>query len=786
VITFWNHGAEELYGWSREEAVGKVAHQLLQTIFPAPRERIMQTLLDTGRWDGELTHTRRDGTGVIVASRWSLQRDEHGRPSGTLETDSDVTERQRTESALRRSQETFLAEAQQLSHTGSFGWNVTTGEIFWSEETFRIFACDPHTKPTIETVLERVHPDDLAQVRQVIDRAVNERKDFDQEHRLLMPDGSVKHLHVVAHAVRNGSETLQFMGAIMDITGRREAEAALRTSEQRYRYLFQHMPIAMWQLDARGVARLFGGLRAEGVTDLAVYLDQHPDFLTRIMDTLIVKDVNEHAVKLFGARDRSELLGPSSKYWRRNPETFRRAMVSRFAGQETYQEETKFVGFDGREFDGLFAASRLGPIGEQGMSLVGVIDVTERLCATEALRSSEQRYRYLLDHMPIALWRNNALPSIEMMNEVRRRGVMDFGKYLDENPDYLSRSMAITNVIEANHNCVRLFGARNVAEMMGSVDRFWKASPQTVRRLMEARFEGKDSFEEETQLSTLDGRVIHGVFFYIAFPVEFRVPAITLNGFVDATDRFEAQERLQQVQAEFAHAARISVLGEFTASIAHEINQPLAAMLTNGETALRWLNRPEPNTAKASDLIQRIADDGRRAADIIARIRAMAAGRAPQPAALSLHDVIEESMVFLRHELQSKGVAVLLDLAPVLPPVTGDRTQLQQVVVNLAVNAVQAMAQAGTTRRSLLIQTRRADGEISCTFEDSGPGIAQAHLGQLFDSFFTTKDTGMGMGLPISRSIIEAHGGEIRADNKSAYGGARFTFVLPAAGIVVH
>jgi C4-dicarboxylate-specific signal transduction histidine kinase len=225
------------------------------------------------------------------------------------------------------------------------------------------------------------------------------------------------------------------------------------------------------------------------------------------------------------------------------------------------------------------------------------------------------------------------------------------------------------------------------------------------------------------------------------------------------------------------------VLGELAASIAHEITQPLAAMRTNGETGLRWLDRAEPNIPKARELMQRILNDADRAADIIARIRAMAAGRTPQQTPLALHDVIAESMLFLRHELQSKGVSVSLDLAPALPQVTGDRTQLHQVVVNLAINAAQAMVQSGTARRSIFIRTMLSDPEtVCCVIEDSGPGIDPTHLPRLFDSFFTTKDTGMGMGLTISRSIIEAHDGHIHADNKSALGGARFSFALPANG----
>ncbi len=393
---------------------------------------------------------------------------------------------------------------------------------------------------------------------------------------------------------------------VLDMTDRKRAEEMLRASEQRYRHLFEQMPIAMWQVNGRGIADLFAGLRAAGVTDLGTYLDQDPDFLLRLMDALIVEEVNEHAIKMFGAKDRNQLLGPSGFFWQRRPHTFRRAMESRFRGLPTFQEETKFVTLDGREIDVLFTAARLESIGERGIGLGGAIDIT---------------------------------------------------------------------------------------------------------------------------------------------------------------DRIRAQERLQQVQADFAHAARLSVLGEIAASIAHEVNQPLAAMRTNGETGLRWLDRPEPNIPKARELMRRILNDAGRAADIIARIRAMATGRAPQQAALALHDVIAESMLFLRHELQSEGVSVSLDLAPALPYVTGDRTQLNQVVVNLVINAVQAMVQSETERRSIFIRTELSGpATVCCVIEDSGPGIDPTHLPHLF----------------ICRSIIEAHDGHIQADNESALGGARVSFALPA------
>jgi C4-dicarboxylate-specific signal transduction histidine kinase len=246
----------------------------------------------------------------------------------------------------------------------------------------------------------------------------------------------------------------------------------------------------------------------------------------------------------------------------------------------------------------------------------------------------------------------------------------------------------------------------------------------------------------------------------------------------NAAQRRLSEEALGKARSEVAHMARVTSLGVLTASIAHEVNQPLGAIVTNGETGLRWLARPDLDVEKVRELLKRVVADARRASDIIDRIRAMAAGRAPQHTWLSLDEIVEESMVFLHHEFQSRGVAVSLEPAPQLPQVVGDRTQLQQVIVNLAVNALQAMAPS--KGRSLLIRSLRSDSEtVCCMVEDSGPGIASTDLPHLFDSFFTTKDAGMGMGLPISRSIIEAHGGHIRADNDSTLGGARFSFALP-------
>jgi len=290
---------------------------------------------------------------------------------------------------------------------------------------------------------------------------------------------------------------------------------------------------------------------------------------------------------------------------------------------------------------------------------------------------------------------------------------------------------------------------------------------------------GAQNYDYELRLLMPDGQL--KLLRVLAHRVTFESGREEIVGaLTDITQARKSQEALHATQTALAHASRVATLGEISATIAHEVNQPLAAIITNGESSLRWLARSEPDLDRVRDLAKRVVADARRASEIISRVRAMAARRAPEQELLSLDDVIGESLVLLRHEFQSKSISVSLNLATALPQVAGDRTQLQQVVVNLAINAVQAMAQSGAARRSILIRTMLSNPEtVCCIMEDSGPGVDPALLPRLFDSFFTTKDSGMGMGLPICRSIIEAHSGYMRVDNESTLGGARFSFALP-------
>jgi PAS domain S-box-containing protein len=233
IITYWNRGAEALYGWSRDEAVGKVMHQLTQTIFPAPLDEINAELFRTGRWEGELVHTKRDGTQVVVASRWSLQRDEVGRPTAILETNNDITERKRLDNELRRSQ-AYLIAAQELGNTGSWARRLSTGEIYWSEEVFRIFGVDPKTIPRRELLSQLWHPDDRQFADRTIDDAARDKRNYEMDVRVVRPDGSLRYVHIRGQPVFDQSgETDEFIGVIMDITDRKRTERALRRARER-------------------------------------------------------------------------------------------------------------------------------------------------------------------------------------------------------------------------------------------------------------------------------------------------------------------------------------------------------------------------------------------------------------------------------------------------------------------------------------------------------------------------------------------------------------------------
>jgi PAS domain S-box-containing protein len=619
----------------------------------------------------------------------------------------------------------------------------------------------------------------LDTIRRSIEARYSGQEFFQEETKVARLDGQV--IDVLFSTARPGDIADKSLVGFIDITGRRKTDEALRTSEYRYRNMFQAMAASFWELDFSGANEMVRGLLKTGVTDLRKYFAANPEFVRDMMRVTHIVDVNDQTVALFGGGDRGTLRGHVERFWpEESTHVFAESYVQATERKPNFSTECKLRRFDGSLFDGLFTVAYPPREMGRGNTMVGVIDITARKQSERALRASEQRYQNLFQAMAVSFWEMDFSRVGGMLRELRAAGVTDLRRYFKENPSYVREIMRATRVVDVNDQTVALFGRGSKHELLGTTEAMWpeESWPAYAEAILSS-LDHKPSFSVETRLRRLDGTIFDAAF-TVWYSAEDRTTG--LAGVLDISERVRAQSMLSQVQADFAHAARVSMLGELTASIAHEVNQPLAAIATNGEAGLRWLARPVPDVAEVRELTKRIVADARRAADVISRIRAMAARRVPEQTPLPLDEVIREALLFLRHEVQSRGVTVTHHPAATAAYVRADRTQLQQVVVNLAVNAMQAMAQAESRERRITIRTSVSDaGAVTCEIEDTGPGVAAQHATRLFESFFTTKDGGMGMGLPICRSIIEAHGGSITADNNSAPGGARFSFTLPAA-----
>jgi two-component system sensor kinase FixL len=399
----------------------------------------------------------------------------------------------------------------------------------------------------------------------------------------------------------------------------------------------------------------------------------------------------------------------------------------------------------------------------------------------EALADSEARNRMFLSIPAVSFWRLDVRPLNEIFNALRAAGVTDLKQYADANPDFVIKAMRAATVVDVNDKGVEMFGGKRREDFIGltALERWPAGKHDVFIRSIAAGFRGESSFQSEARVVRLDGSEFDALF-CMASPPEVRARGMVLTAFIDMTEQVQARAALAHMQSDLAHAARLSMLGEFTASIAHEVNQPLAAIAASGEAGLRWLGRAEPEIGEARTLLGRIVGDARRAADIIKRIRNMASKRELAKTRQAINPAIAETVQFVRHELQSHGVEIRLELAPDLPNVEMDRVQIQQVLSNLIVNAMQAMLEHGTVRPHVAITSKLApDGNIRIEIADNGPGIAADDQERLFDSFFTTKAGGMGLGLPISRSIVAAHGGSIAFENRLEQG-ACFTITLPS------
>ena len=411
---------------------------------------------------------------------------------------------------------------------------------------------------------------------------------------------------------------------------------------------------------------------------------------------------------------------------------------------------------------------------------VGVLethtDVTDRVAAHSALVQSEQRYRRMFNASRIGVVE-------EDWTDVRATlGALDTGgaelrDHLARHPDVVRSARRLARIIDVNPAMQRMAGADGASAFIANVDKLLSENDRSFVGALLAFTEGEPFYEGETEIVRLDGRKVP-VLFTISFPADPDGDRNVLAFVIDITERRQAQDALLAAQADLAHAARVATLGEISASIAHEVNQPLAAIVTSGEAGLRWLRRDVPDLREVATTMGHVVAQGRRASEIVARIRSFLKKAPPQQDELQIDEIIEEATALVAREFAKDDVALAMEMEPGLPPIRGDRIQLQQVLVNLLINAAQAMSsQSGS--RLVTLRTGTVDGEsLAITVQDSGPGISPNDLPRLFDPFFTTKHGGMGMGLAICRTTAEAHGGQLSAESIPG-SGATFRLTLP-------
>ena len=405
--------------------------------------------------------------------------------------------------------------------------------------------------------------------------------------------------------------------------------------------------------------------------------------------------------------------------------------------------EKEYLRKDGSRVPVLIGGAMFEEGTNQGVGFV--LDLTERKRAEEALRQSEERFRTLVQFSFDVYWETDAQ---------HRFTHQEFAENLAEAPgSEIGKTRWEVPYLEPDAEAWRKHRETLDAHLPFRDFEHARANPDGSKRYVSVS--GLPMFDETGRFLGYRGVGRH------------------------ITERKRAEEALRSAQAELTHANRVTTMGQLTASVAHEVSQPIAATLMNAQAALRWLAARPPNLNEVRQILGQITNDSKRAGDVIGRIRALIKKAPPRTESLEINEVILEVIALTRGEAMQHGVSVRTQLAAGLPFVEADRVQLQQVILNLTINAVEAMRDASEGARELLIATcADASNGVRVSLCDSGPGLDPLSLERPFDAFYTTKSSGLGMGLSICRSIIEAHGGRIWASANEPRG-AVFHFTLP-------
>jgi PAS domain S-box-containing protein len=659
----------------------------------------------------------------------------------------EVGERRRAEASQRRS-EAFLLEGQRLSHTGSWRMHLKTGAAEWTPEQYRVMGVelDPSDPPSAAAILQNaIHPEDQTRVREIFGAAVRNRTDYEVEYRVVRPDNSVGTIVTVGHPVVDETgDVVEIIGTSVDITAARAAEAEIR---------------------------------------------RQAELLNLTHDALIVREHdgrirfwNRAAEEIYGWTAPEALGRPSQELLRT---TFPVALAEIEAitrDQGHWEGELVQVRRDGSP---IVVASRWSLERDHDGRPTAVLetntDITVQKRADQELRRSERRYRTIFEKVGVAIVEQDYREVQAVIDDLKAKGVRDFRRYLTEHPEVARETLARVHVTGANDAAVALFGA-------ASQEDFLRALPRLTTREVEAAWhaqlpavaEGRKSVEE-VELTTLAGEKVAALV-TIVLPPESSDFERVLVTIVDLTEPHRTQEALRQAQAALAHVTRVRTLGELTASIAHEVNQPIGAIANNANACLVLL--PEsPELAEVRAALTDIVTDATRAGDVIAGVRTLARRAPLEREPLRFGELVRDVVALAASESGARRVSIRCDVPEDLPIVLGDRVQLQQVLLNLVVNGLDAMGTVGEDDRLLEIRGGRTahDGQpaVSISVRDHGVGLAGADGARLFEPFYTTKPNGMGMGLAISRAIIEAHSGRLWAEANPERG-ATFSFTVPA------
>jgi PAS domain S-box-containing protein len=709
VITEVNRAWVKLTGFSKKEAIGKTAVELGVVRNPKRRALIAEIQRNGSKRDLEVPLFTKAGKDRLMLANVEvvvLSGKKH-----LLVTMHDITEEKLAQERLRRS-EAYLSEGERISHMGSWAVNMMSGEIFWSEEMFRIYQLDPATtKLSSPEVFEIIHPEDRAFVQEFFERAVRDKSDYEVHHRAILPDGTLKYLHSLGRPVLNESgDIIEYVGMVVDVTKQTEAKALLREANEKVEMIL------------------------DSITEMFFAVDKdwrYTYFNTRAEEQLRVLGKNPET--LIGKVLWNEFPNsPAEEY-------FRRAMRERvvLAHEHFYPPLGEWI------------ENRIYPTPDGGLAMY-VRYITERKRVEAALRHSEANLAEGQRISHTGSWAWNA-SSEEMFCSQELLCIFGLN----------------AGTPQPNHETfLQLIHPEDV---------------ERVRRTFDRAVETRTDYEAEYRIGRANSSIRH--IHNLAHPVfnELGVLIEYVGTAMDITERKRAEEALQNAQAELAHVMRMTSMGEMAASIAHEINQPLGAIVNNGTFCLQLIDKPGTKKKRREALVD-IVNDANRASAIISRVRALTRRSIPEIAKLKVGDVIAEVVALAQHALTEHRIEVKTRMDKGLPQVQVDRVQLQQVLLNLVMNAIEAMRGVKENGRKLTIRARRDKLEgapaVTIAVSDSGVGFKAEIAERIFEAFYTTKPEGMGMGLRISRSIMEDYGGRLSADSHPGEG-STFSCILP-------